>query len=171
MDIHLVHQRLQDVNGRYLQQVDLLQNLLPLPGQIGPEVVIQVFLNRLRQQIRKLETIANPPRPPKQVVIQRQLISSKHVKSPASVIDAIDQPQQDIVILPLLKGLLRLVDKDHTLKIERLQERQQPVAAVLHNHHRKADGIAQELGRERLSRPLDTIKDHAQILVPLHKSA
>ena len=51
MDIHLVHQCLQDVNGRYLQQVNLLQNLCPLPQQIRQEIIIQVRFNGLRQQV------------------------------------------------------------------------------------------------------------------------
>ena len=77
MNVDLVHNRLENVNGRYLKCVNSLNDILSLALIV--QIIIQILLDSFRFEIAELLDIANASWTAKQVAVKIQIVRGEKI--------------------------------------------------------------------------------------------
>lgn len=162
VDVHLVDDGLQDVDGGDDQTVYELQD--SLSHGLVFEVILDVVLDGLGGKIPELLDVANSAWAADEVLVHGEPVGREEIELSAVVVHPVNHLEQDLLVV--IEGFLCLVDQDDALEAERLDELQKAIDWLGDHDYRQPKAVAEQLRSNGLARAFEPVEDHAQVLVP-----
>lgn len=162
VDVHLVDDGLQDVDGGDDQTVYELQD--SLSHGLVFEVILDVVLDGLGGKIPELLDVANSAGAADEVLVHGEPVGREEIELSAVVVHPVNHLEQDLLVV--IEGFLCLVDQDDALEAEGLDEFQKAINRFGDHDYRQPQAVAEQFRRDSLASTLEPVEDHAQVLVP-----
>ena len=162
VDVHLIDDGLQDVDGGDDQTVHELQD--PLTHGLVLEVILDVVLDGFGGKVPELLDVADSAGAADEVLVHGESIGREEIELSAIVVHPVNHLEQDLLVI--IEGLLCFVDQDDALKAEGVDELQKAINRFGDHDYRQPQAVAEQLRRDSLASTLESIEDDAQVLVP-----